>query len=82
MLALHAHLQIAVDLEAAILKTTAKANERQTGSALFSGLDCVKRLQDQLHNAVALERGQCNQLGSCRKNNPERRMIEEVHVSR
>jgi hypothetical protein len=49
------------------------------GSVLFSGLQCVERLDHQLNNAVGLERGQRDQLRGCCYDYPECRMIDEVH---
>ena len=79
---LHARLHIAVNLEAAILKTAAKSNERQAGSALFSWLDRAQGVEDHLDDAVVFQGGQRDQLRSCSNNDPRCRMIKEVHVSR
>lgn len=49
------------------------------GSVLFSGLDRIERLDDQLHDAVGLERAERDQLASGGDHDPECRMIDEVH---
>ena len=49
------------------------------GSALFSGLDRIERLDDQLHDTVGLKRRQRDQLRRGCYDYPECRMIDEVH---
>jgi len=45
---------------------------------LFS-FDGAEGVEDQLDDAVVLQRGQSDQLGSCRYANPEGWMLDEVH---
>jgi len=51
---------------------------RGSASAL-SRLNGVERLQDELDDAIGLQRAECDQLTESSKNDPEGRMVDDFH---